>query len=153
MFCFKMDRRDYSCHILRSFLVSYLILWKWTSDVTAVSKYSAEVNKQPFRMHKYNLLWEKAQKTLAPSKLEMLQKDLRKLDKISIELKHLQAEGKDLDGSLEAEVRERFLEILDKYSLETSESTEKKQIHKEKHFESENINKLWEQALYDGNTN
>ena len=73
--------------------------------------------ESPFKMRKTNLLWDKARKRLSQGKLELLFSELKLHDKDEWNLKRLKAEEGDKDGMREAEVRKKYLGIMNKYSL------------------------------------
>uniref|UniRef100_A0A023GCD8 Putative alpha-2-macroglobulin receptor-associated protein n=1 Tax=Amblyomma triste TaxID=251400 RepID=A0A023GCD8_AMBTT len=94
--------------------------------VVAHSKYSEAMNragplpdpnaeKKPFRMHKLNLLWEKAQKRLSEAKLKGLFADLKVQDKEELAWKKMM--GQDKEGLKEAELRSKLKAIVDKFDL------------------------------------
>uniref|UniRef100_A0A023FN45 Putative alpha-2-macroglobulin receptor-associated protein n=1 Tax=Amblyomma cajennense TaxID=34607 RepID=A0A023FN45_AMBCJ len=128
--------------------------------VVAHSKYSEAMNragpppnpnaeKKPFRMHKLNLLWEKAQKRLSDAKLKGLFADLKVQDKEELAWKKMM--GQDKDGLKEAELRSKLKEIVDKFDL--SDQFKHHQDEPPEHpnaarkegymFRDKKLNKLW----------
>ncbi|CAG9861472.1 unnamed protein product [Phyllotreta striolata] len=116
---------------------------------------------RPFRMAKLNLLWSKAVLRLSESKLKSIFSDLKLHDKEEITWKHLRAEGKDKDGTMEAKLRKKLLIIMENYDLldqaeDLSDSDKVKRWKplneaNDKHinkslFKDKKLNKLWEKA-------
>lgn len=80
-------------------------------------KPSTNPDLAPFRMHKLNTLWEKAQKRLSEAKLKGLYADLKVQDKEELTWKKLKSSGQDKEGLKEAELRLKLKEIVDKFNL------------------------------------
>ncbi|XP_072385722.1 alpha-2-macroglobulin receptor-associated protein [Diabrotica undecimpunctata] len=116
---------------------------------------------RPFRMAKLNLLWSKAVLRLSDTKLKSIFGDLKLHDKEEITWKHLRAEGKDKDGTMEAQLRKKLLQIMENFGLldqaDDISDVEKAKRWKplnevsDKHinksiFKDKKLNKLWEKA-------
>ncbi|KAG0413468.1 hypothetical protein HPB47_009390 [Ixodes persulcatus] len=74
-------------------------------------KPSVNSDEAPFRMHKLNALWEKAQKRLSEAKLKGLYSELKVQDKDELAWKKLRGAGQDKEGLKEAELRHRLKEL------------------------------------------
>ncbi|OWF56213.1 alpha-2-macroglobulin receptor-associated protein-like [Mizuhopecten yessoensis] len=130
-------------------------------SISRAGKYSEDVNKplteskKPFRMNKVNMIWNKAQKRLSRPRLADLYADLTIQDKVERELKKLKAEDRDKDGMKEAEVRQRLLEIINRYGLQDVISvppspTFSNEIPQE--FHDKKLQKMWKKAELSGFT-
>ncbi|XP_064478620.1 alpha-2-macroglobulin receptor-associated protein-like [Ornithodoros turicata] len=133
------------------------------SPVDCHSKYSEAMNKhgpppkhlktsedKPFRMHKLNVLWEKAQKRLSEAKLKSLYVDLKVQDKDELTWKKLKSAGQDKEGLKEAELKKTLKGILEKYDLadhwkpyqdETPDHINEAKANRV--FKDKKLNKLW----------
>lgn len=80
-------------------------------------KPSVNLDEAPFRMHKLNALWEKAQKRLSEAKLKGLYSELKVQDKDELAWKKLRGAGQDKEGLKEAELRHRLKEIVERFGL------------------------------------
>lgn len=110
---------------------------------------SPNAEKKPFRMHKLNMLWEKAQKRLSEAKLKGLFAELRVQDKEELSWKKLKSQDKD--GLKEADLRRKLKEIVDKFDL--SDQFKHHQDEPPEHpnvarkegyiFRDKKLNKLW----------
>ncbi|KAB7495779.1 Alpha-2-macroglobulin receptor-associated protein, partial [Armadillidium nasatum] len=88
------------------------------------NKYSEDSNmevlhlRDPLRMAKLNVIWEKARKRLSEPKLRKLLSELKVQDKEELTFKKLKASGGDKEGLKEAELRKRLrLKIFNKLTL------------------------------------
>lgn len=111
-----------------------------------------------FKINKLNLIWNKAQHSLGPTKLKDLKNDLSKHEADELSLKKLKAHNQDKDGLVEASVRKRLLSIMAKYSLERylddisatpqkAESVFKTEAPKNiPTFRDSKLDKLWKKA-------
>ncbi|XP_033734079.1 alpha-2-macroglobulin receptor-associated protein-like [Pecten maximus] len=124
-------------------------------------KYSEDVNKpltesrKPFRMNKVNMIWEKAQKRLAGPRLADLYADLTIQDKVERELKKLKAEDRDKDGMKDAEVRQRLLDIMNRYGLQEVISVPPSPVFSNEipqEFHDKKLQKMWKKAELSGFT-
>lgn len=109
--------------------------------------------KEPFRMSKVNLLWEKAKsKGLVEGKLEQLYSQLKVQDKDELTLKKLRAEGSDKEGVKEAEVRRRFAGIMEGFGLAGGqvEAREAGEDTPKALFRDKKLVRLWEKAEKSG---
>ncbi|XP_061191122.1 alpha-2-macroglobulin receptor-associated protein-like [Saccostrea echinata] len=113
--------------------------------------------ERPFRTLKVNQIWEKAQKLHSGPKLADLYADLKIQDKVEIELKKLKAEDMDKDGMKEAEVRQRLMDLLEKYNMKNVVSMPKPQdISNEipetfdHQLRDKKLQKLWKKAEFAG---
>ena len=105
--------------------------------------------KEPFRMSKVNLLWEKAKsKGLVEGKLEQLYSQLKVQDKDELTLKKLRAEGSDKEGVKEAEVRRRFAGIMESFGLAGGqvEAREAGEDTPKALFRDKKLVRLWEKV-------
>lgn len=105
--------------------------------------------KEPFRMSKVNLLWEKAKsKGLVEGKLEQLYSQLKVQDKDELTLKKLRTEGSDKDGVKEAEVRKRFAGIMESFGLAGGqvEAREAGEDTPKALFRDKKLARLWEKV-------
>ena len=103
----------------------------------------------PFRLSKHNLLWDRAKKNFRESpKLDTLYKELKKLDKLSLTLKHLEDQESDEARQMAKDAKEVYLDILNRYSLHTNKLGQENQ-HTKAQF-SDKIEKLWQEAVYSG---
>lgn len=139
--------------------------------VISANKYSKEANEKvqferdPFRMAKLNLLWEKALKRLSEPKLRALMSELKLQDKEEMTLKKLKTEGGDKDGLKESELRKKLRAIMMKYNLGEdmgdfrpagtkeaylNEVTDQKILKAV--FKDKKLNKLWQKAETSGFT-
>lgn len=109
----------------------------------------ANAEKKPFRMHKLNLIWEKAQKRLSDAKMKGLYADLKVQDKEELAWKKMA--GQDKEGLKEAELRSKLKAIVDKFDL--SDQFKHHQEEPPEHpnvarkegymFRDKKLNKLW----------
>jgi len=118
---------------------------------------SYTVLESPFRMQKINLVWEKARThlNLPENKLAKLYSQLKLQDKEELTLKKLKAEGGDKAGLKEADVRQRFNQIMQQYGLIKTDKFKQNdnEIQKSKHiFKDKKLQKLWEKAEKSGLT-
>lgn len=146
-----------------TFVVLSCLVFASTNFVDCHSKYSEAMNRdgpppknvksfgdKPFRMHKLNVLWEKAQKRLGEGKLRNLYADLKVQDKDELSLKKLRSAGQDKEGLKEAELRARLKGIVEKYALteqwkhyqEESVGHPNEPRH-DRIFKDKKLNKLW----------
>ncbi|KAL3875402.1 hypothetical protein ACJMK2_033350 [Sinanodonta woodiana] len=90
----------------------------------ATSKYDENLNvpnfesAKTFRMQKVNNLWEKAKKVLSADRLSELYQELVNQDTLEKQVKKNKHTGLDADGLLEAEARDKYLDIIRRYKLE-----------------------------------
>lgn len=133
------------------------------------NKYSEEANtkvhfeRDPYRMAKLNLLWNKALKRLSEPKLKSLLSELKVQDKEEMTLKKLKTDGGDKEGLKEAELRKKLRGIMFRYKLiddlpdnlttgskETylNEVTDQKILKAV--FKDKKLNKLWTKAESSG---
>lgn len=166
-------------------IVFVVILFNFVISITGYNKYSKKANEEnnninkndeehidlrpislkhldrPFRMAKLNLLWSKAVLRLSEVKLKSIFGELKLHDKEEITWKHLRAEGKDKDGTMEAKLRKKLLEIMENYGLldQADDMADVEKIKRwkplneasDKHinkslFKDKKLNKLWEKA-------
>jgi len=128
----------------------------YPDDKGPILNYASVSN--PFRMQKVNLLWEKARPKLTPEKLRLLYSELKVQDKHELTLKKLKAEGGDKEGTKEADVRKRFLTIMDNYGLSGNSGPDSTSILKDETksnaiFKDKKLARLWEKAEKSGLTN
>ncbi|XP_040581435.1 alpha-2-macroglobulin receptor-associated protein [Lepeophtheirus salmonis] len=109
---------------LSTFLVFFLVLmgmWVEASfQETNNEALSYSKLDSPFRMNKLNLLWDKVLRSkhlLQESKLKAFYNSLKLQEKEEFALKKIKGEGKDKDGSFEAQVRKKFKNLLEEFSL------------------------------------
>ena len=108
----------------------------------------------PFRVNKHNLLWDRAKKSIGLSpKLETLHRELKKLDKLSISLKHLEDKDSDEARNMAIDAKQMYLDILHRYGLKTNQvgidNGEAGHNHVKAKF-GDKIEKLWQDAMYSG---
>ena len=116
----------------------------------AESKENSKSLKSPFRLMKHNLLWERAKKNFRESpKLNTLYTELRKLDKLSLSLKHLENKESDEAKEMATDAKEMYLDILNRYGLSTNKIEQDGHQHTKPKF-SDKIEKLWQEAVYSG---
>ncbi|KAL7643090.1 UNVERIFIED_CONTAM: hypothetical protein RMT77_006380 [Armadillidium vulgare] len=126
------------------------------------NKYSEDSNmevlhlRDPLRMAKLNVIWEKARKRLSEPKLRKLLSELKVQDKEELTFKKLKASGGDKEGLKEAELRKRLKHILKKFALEYHDDVEDEK-HLEKKlekaiFKDKKLHKLWLKAEQSGLT-
>lgn len=97
---------------LANSIIFYYLLFSYSNILSVLS-----VNEQ-FRINKLNLVWNKAQHSLGPSKLKDLKNDLTKHEVDELTLKKMKSHNQDKEGLFEASVRKKLLTILSKYKLE-----------------------------------
>lgn len=149
----------------------FCILFFCVSWCQTENKYSKEANQpelledvdkeswknmgKPFRLAKINLIWSKAQKRLTEFKLKTLFSELKVQDKEELQLKRLKADNLDKDGLKEAELRNKFSSIIERYGLadhfdkdmSNSESNNADgQVNSHNLFKDKKLNKLWSKA-------
>ena len=106
--------------------------------------------ESPFRLQKHNLLWDRASKNFGSSpKLDTLFKQIKKLDKLSLKLKHLENRETEEARMMEADAKEMYLDILNSYGLDTNEADNEGYNHIKAKF-SDKVEKLWRKALDSG---
>uniref|UniRef100_A0A2P2I5J3 Alpha-2-macroglobulin receptor-associated protein-like n=1 Tax=Hirondellea gigas TaxID=1518452 RepID=A0A2P2I5J3_9CRUS len=114
--------------------------------------------KKPYRMAKFNLIWDKAlQSQLSSNKLLQLMFELKVQDKQELTLKKHKTEGGDKDGQMEAQLRKTLKQMMDRYRLgrssdETVDSGNPSQAHQNLLFKDKKLNRLWEKAERSGFT-
>nr|XP_053632976.1 alpha-2-macroglobulin receptor-associated protein-like [Cherax quadricarinatus] len=95
-------------------ILVYTIIMVTMGAHTLANKYSEAANtkvhfeRNPFRMAKLNLLWDKALKRLSEPKLKSLLSELKVQDKEEMTLKKLKTDGADKEGLKEAELRKKL---------------------------------------------
>ncbi|XP_068215445.1 alpha-2-macroglobulin receptor-associated protein [Palaemon carinicauda] len=154
------------------FKMRLLILISLLFSVTAnlrENKYSEDANtkvhfeRNPFRMAKLNLLWEKALKRLSEPKLKSLLSELKVQDKEEMTLKKLKLDAGDKDGLKEADLRKKLRAITVRYKLSEdlmgglpSYEPYQNEVHDEQInkaiFKDKKLNKLWSKAEQSGFT-
>nr|XP_045613040.1 alpha-2-macroglobulin receptor-associated protein-like [Procambarus clarkii] len=137
--------------------------------VALANKYSEEANtikvhfeRNPYRMAKLNLLWDKALKRLSETKLKSLFSELKVQDKEEMTLKKLKADALDKEGLKEAELRKKLRGIMIRYNL-SDDLRDKSADSKESYmnevtdqkilkaiFKDKKLNKLWAKAESSG---
>lgn len=123
----------------------------YPDDKSPILNHAAVEN--PFRMQKVNLLWEKARTKLTEEKLARLYSELKVQDKHELTLKKLKGEGGDKDGSKEAEMRKKFMIIMNSYGLGGAGASQDKEHEGEKSkaiFKDKKLGRLWEKAEKSG---
>ena len=130
--------------------VIYVFLVLIAIPLQAESKENSKLLKSPFRLMKHNLLWERARKNFQESpKLDNLYTELRKLDKLSLSLKHLEDKESDEAKQMATDAKEMYLDILNRYGLITNKLDQEGHQHTKPKF-SDKIDKLWQEAVYSG---
>lgn len=113
-------------------------------------KKSVKDLSSPFRLSKHNLLWERAKKSMGGSpKMETLHTELKKLDKLSLTLKHLEDQESEEAKQMAVDTKEMFLDIMNRYGLMTNKVGNEQQQHIKPKF-SDELEKLWQEAVYSG---
>ena len=114
------------------------------------SKESSKHLSSPFRLAKHNLLWERAKKNFQQSpKLDSLYRELKKLDRLSLSLKHLEDKESDEARQMATDTKEMYIDILNRYGLSTNKLGQEGNQHTKAKF-SDKIEKLWQEAVYSG---
>lgn len=134
-------------------IATFILLIFITNSVSSNLDELRELNS-PFRVNKHNLLWDRAKKSIGLSpKLETLRRELKKLDKLSISLKHLEDKDSDEARNMAIETKQMYLDILNRYGLKTNQvgvdDGEAGHNHVKAKF-GDKIEKLWQDAMYSG---
>lgn len=136
------------------------------------NKYSEDANtkvhfeRNPFKMAKLNMVWDKALKRLAEPKLKSLVSELKVQDKEEMTLKKLKLDAGDKDGLKEAELRKKLRSIMVRYHLSedmlpASTNSDIKESYLNEVtdqdvlkavFKDKKLNKLWHKAEMSGFT-
>ncbi|KAK8746877.1 hypothetical protein OTU49_016873 [Cherax quadricarinatus] len=151
-------------------ILVYTIIMVTMGAHTLANKYSEAANtkvhfeRNPFRMAKLNLLWDKALKRLSEPKLKSLLSELKVQDKEEMTLKKLKTDGADKEGLKEAELRKKLRGIMVRYNL-SDDLRDNKTSSKEPYlnevtdqkilkavFKDKKLNKLWVKAESSGFT-
>jgi len=104
-------------------------------------------------MAKLNIIWEKALEQLSERKLVVLMSELKIQDKQELTLKKIKADNGDKEGKMEAQMRKKLLDLMNRFKLgrspdeKPSEQKELKNLFKDK-----KLNKLWKKAEASGLT-
>merc|ERR1712156_592134 len=112
--------------------------------------------ESPFRSQKVNMLWNKARLKLTNLKLKALHTELKVHDKETMALKKLQADGMDMEGLREADIRKRFNGIMHSYglakpSLRFEDENQKNQPKQpDSVFKDKKLQRLWQKAYKAG---
>ena len=134
--------------------IATLVLLMFTTNSLGSSLDELRKLDSPFRVNKHNLLWDRAKKSIGLSpKLETLHRELKKLDKLSITLKHLEDKDSDEAKNMAIETKQMYLDILNRYGLKTNQvgvdDGETGHNHVKAKF-GDKIEKLWQDAMYSG---
>ncbi|KAK3607143.1 hypothetical protein CHS0354_034299 [Potamilus streckersoni] len=109
---------------MATFIASAAFVYIVLLSSVATNKYDEKLNvpnfesAKTFRMQKVNNLWEKAKKVLSADRLSELYQELVNQDNLEKQVKKNKHTGLDDDGLLEAEARDKFLDIIRRYKLE-----------------------------------
>ncbi|XP_055381321.1 alpha-2-macroglobulin receptor-associated protein [Condylostylus longicornis] len=141
---------------------------EYNTNIFDSEKYDPEIRdlKNPFRMGKLNLVWEKAKHRLTEPKLKSLYTELKIQDKEELAWKELNSQHKDKDGIKAAELRHKLIGIMSTYDLlehfEDTQDPVKTKPYKKFHdkndnnymnkslFKDKKLNRLWEKAEISG---
>lgn len=138
------------------------------ADIFKSETYDPEIRdlKNPYRIGKLNLVWEKAKHRLTEPKLKSLYTELKIHDKEEIAWKQLNSQHKDKDGVKAGELRHKLVGIMSTYDLldhfEDTQDPVKTKPYKRFHdkndnnyltkslFKDKKLNRLWEKAEISG---
>jgi len=141
----------------RKFLIIFVLTIGNTSSLDEGKDQTLYTQMEsPFRSQKVNMLWNKARLKLTNLKLKALHTELKVHDKETMALKKLQADGMDMEGLREADIRKRFNGIMHSYglakpSLRFEDENQKNQPKQpDSVFKDKKLQRLWQKAYKAG---